>query len=1037
MKSLYELCVPREDVFVDDQVNDALDLADLKNGKIDADRFFEETYVTDGMKELIDNAFQRFSGIGSTGLVRLRQAMGGGKTHNMIALGLLAQYPELRSNMPKDIIHGFNKKIKVVSYTGRESDIQYGIWGEIAKQLGKLDNFKQYFDPIYAAPGQTAWEELLKGEPTLILLDELAPYLSYINKVKAGNGMLAPATETALANLFNAVNKLPNVFVVVGDLTATYEDGGQVIENSFKNLDGEIARTAREIIPVRASSDDLYFILKKKLFSKLPNQNDIVPVATEFKDAVNKARQMGYTSLSADSIYSGVCEVYPFHPCIKDIFARFKENNNFQQTRGFIRLARLMVRSLYIDEAKLAKTKYLINAYDFDLKDDKTTSMINGIKSKLSNAISHDISNEGRAAAEEMDATDNSTDMQEIAKMILMASLGDVTGVVLGLSVSEIIGNMVMPDRDMSNFKKLIEQFNGKAWYLYTDKDGRLFFKDIQNVNARLNSVVTSYSDVQAKQEIKKILERHFAPKTKDCFQKVLVFPSIADISLSKDAITLVLFEPNNKGGLADDLVTFFNECDYPNRVMFLSGQHDTMSILLEAAKERKAIDSILQELHDERVSENDTQYLAAMALSNRISMKIRSAVNETFVTLYYPAKGDRQYSSHEIQMNFESNDFNPEAQVRDLLVSVGKFTVQEKTETDTFRKKIEAKIFTARKMTWADITERAAITCTWNWYYPTALRDLKNKYVIDGYWAEDDGMIDKEPPAPKTAVTVRETHRDKDGTVTLKVMPENGDIVYYEVEQEASNACPRVSDLSAFKTKEMCLYFLCEDTKRVHKTGEQYIWRNNVEVQYNFFDDDYGNKRCELKANNSKVKIKYTTDGSNVRDGAVYLDPFIVDKNATILQAVAFYEKLDIYGDVLTLSIPKFVPGGPEKVITVDDSKPLILDFRFNCNSTRNVYDMLALMDKLSIGVRLENVLISDANDADNYVDISAGNHIWSAVLLKNTIEGIRKNVMDGKESKVTMTVLKLKFNTGAAFKKWVAERKEELSLYNNKFKQ
>lgn len=103
MKSLYELCQPRADVFEDKHQDDVLDLANLTEDSIDADLFFEETYFTDGMKQLVDLAFQRFAGIGATGLIRLKQAMGGGKTHNMITLGLLAKHPELREKYAKNL----------------------------------------------------------------------------------------------------------------------------------------------------------------------------------------------------------------------------------------------------------------------------------------------------------------------------------------------------------------------------------------------------------------------------------------------------------------------------------------------------------------------------------------------------------------------------------------------------------------------------------------------------------------------------------------------------------------------------------------------------------------------------------------------------------------------------------------------------------------------------------------------------------------------------------------------------------------------
>lgn len=1040
MKTLYELCKPRQDVFDDRHQDDALDLANLTDGSIDADLFFEETYFTEGMKQLVNAAFMRFAGKGSDGLICLKQAMGGGKTHNMVTLGLLAQHPELRSKVAGEFTHGVDKEIKVVSYTGRNSDIPYGIWGEIAKQLGKLEKFNPYYSPL-AAPGQSAWIDLLQDEPVLILLDELPPYLDYLRTQQIGTGTLAEVTVTALANLFNAVNKkeLANVCIVVSDLKSTYESGSMLLEKSFKNLEGEMARTAMYIEPVKSSSDDLYNILKKKLFGTLPTEQDVIEVATEYKNAVNKAKKMNYTGIDANSIFNGICQVYPFHPCIKDLFARFKENNNFQQTRGFIRLTRLMVRSLFANEGELAKKKNLINAFDYDLNDNLTSTMITNIKPKITGAISHDICNEGRASAEEIDAIDHSTDMQEIAKMILMASLGDVQGVILGLNVNEIIGYMVTPERDMANFKKLIEQYSGKAWYLYTDKDNRLYFKDIKNVNAQLNNMVSSFNNEEAKQEIKKILRERFAPRAKDCYQKLLVFPAIDEIQLSRENVTLILFEPNVNGGLPDALKKFFLDCDYPNRVMFLSGQHDTMANLLERAKEQRAINSIIAELKSVGTSEKDTQYVAAQNLADKIAMNVNSALNETFVTLYYPSipnsGGSRNYRSREIQMSFENNSFDPEEQVRKLLVEVRKYTDATKTQEDTFRKKVEAKLFTADKMRWADILERAAVNTEWNWYYPTTLRDLKAKCLQNGLWVEEGDMLNKKPPVPKTSVMARDIAR-VDGTVTLKLTPSNGDIVRWEIGQPATSASAQVKDIGAFQTDEMVLYFICEDSTGKHETGDCTCWTNKVKVQYNFYDKN-GMKYCELKADNPKVKIKYTTDGSNPKEGGIYLEPIVINKDAVLLQAVAYYEPIDLYGDVMTATIPAFGKETKKEEKKIDSDKELTLKERMSFGNNKAVYEVLTSMKKFGFTMEVESLTLSDANDPTRFIEIASAGNLWTAEILEKTLENIRNVIMAGIELTTDMVVEKLKFGSGQKFKDWVADNKEEISKYINKVEQ
>lgn len=207
MKTLFDACKPRESVFDETKRDDVLDLTDLAESRIIPSEFFEENFVTDGMNVLFESAFKRFKKQGSTGVIKLTQAMGGGKTHNMIALGLLAKHPQHREKvMGREYKKDTLGKIKVVAFTGRESDVPFGIWGAIAQQLGKKEMFNNYYGPL-SAPGQTAWINLLKGDPILLLLDELPPYLENARSKPIGNSDLSVVTTNALSNLFAAINK--------------------------------------------------------------------------------------------------------------------------------------------------------------------------------------------------------------------------------------------------------------------------------------------------------------------------------------------------------------------------------------------------------------------------------------------------------------------------------------------------------------------------------------------------------------------------------------------------------------------------------------------------------------------------------------------------------------------------------------------------------------------------------------------------------------------------------------------------------------
>ena len=243
MKTIKELCNPRQEIFSDTENDDVQDLLSLLEDDIQPEQFFKVNYRTEGMQLLLKTAFDRFKAKGQQKLIKLTQSMGGGKTHNMISLGLLAKHPEYRKQIiGGDYVDDALGKVEVIGFSGRESDSPNGIWGALAKQLGKEDLFKEYWENGLQAPGLSAWVNLLKGTPKLILFDELAPYLENTKAKTIGNSDLSAVSTHALANLFNALNKseLNNVLIVISDLRAAYQSGGQLPQSSFRELEGEV-----------------------------------------------------------------------------------------------------------------------------------------------------------------------------------------------------------------------------------------------------------------------------------------------------------------------------------------------------------------------------------------------------------------------------------------------------------------------------------------------------------------------------------------------------------------------------------------------------------------------------------------------------------------------------------------------------------------------------------------------------------------------------------------------------------------------------
>lgn len=935
MKSLQQLCEPRAGVFDSQRRDTVLDLTDLISGRIKPGEFFDENFITEGMKTLLDQGFRRLEGKSSQGVFKLKQAMGGGKTHNLLALGLLAGHPEFRA----PIMSGFYKPdpnlgpVKVVAFSGRESDAPYGLWGAIAEQMGKKELFKDLYSPLQA-PGQKAWENLLAGETLLILLDELPPYLENARSRAIGSSDLAQVTATALSNLLVAVGRpgCERVCLVITDLAGAYERGSAVLSD----LEKETHRTAMTLEPVRMNSDELYHILRTRLFEKLPREAEISAVAQGYAGAIRDARQMDITNESPEQFATRINVAYPFHPSIRDLYARFRENPGFQQTRGLIRLMRIVVSRLW--QTGAADRRYLINAYDLDFNDPETLSELAQINSTLENAVAHDIASEGNAVAETMDANLGSTDTQDAARLLFMASLANVPNAVLGLSIPELIAYLAEPGRDVSRLKDdVLAKYAGAAWYLHSTRDGKLFFRNVQNLNAKLESMVKAYDQTQAVAELRDRLLALFQPDNGWCYQRVLPLPATDEIELEQDKVTLVITEPRG-GGLHPDLRKFYDQETLQNRVAFLTGPRDTYTTLIDTGKRLRAIQGILGELAADKTPDNDPQMVQANELWDKIQHSFRSAVRETFTSLWYPT-GEGLMNA-DLLMEFSGNRYRGEEQIVKLLEEKMKFT--RETSDETFLKKCDRRLFTQKVLPWREIKLRAATNPAWQWHHPGALEALKADCLKRDIWREDGGFIDKGPfPQPRTSVNVIEQARDLDtGEVTLRVTPANGDTVYYDVGSEATTASARL-DGGTLRTAELRVSFLAVDSTGAHETGEPVTWTNRITLKRRFFDGA-GGKKLQLEAA-PPAAIRYTTDGSDPKvAGAVYDGPFSVPHGAPF---VMVYAEMDgILSEVEHYIVPADDgKGGAE----VDRTRPADWTHDQAFNSTRDSYEFLTRLRK------------------------------------------------------------------------------------------
>ncbi|AZI45167.1 DUF499 domain-containing protein (plasmid) [Deinococcus psychrotolerans] len=953
--SLASLIKPRSSVFDTQRRDTVLDLIDLMENRIDPHAFFQENYVTEGMSTLLEQGFKRLDGKNEVGIFLLKQAMGGGKTHNLLTFGLLARNPGVRDQalvgMPFQPSRSLGP-VKVVAFSGRH-DAPLGIWGAIAEGLGKKDHFKDYYSPLQA-PGQQAWESLLDGETALILLDELPPYFDNAESKAIGNSNLARVTQTALANLFVALERPGSrkVCLVLTDLNATaYANAGQFMRDALHNTKQEAGRLAMALEPVKLNSDELYRILRVRLFEELPSEALRLEVAQAYAAALRDAKKMGLTDEHPEAFAERVIKSYPFHPLLRDLYGRFRENPGFQQTRGLIRLMRATVAELWnpANNAQGAQDRVLIAPYDVNLNDDATRTEIAQINSNLQNAVAHDIASGGSAVAEELDLREGNRTATDAAKLLLMASLANVQNPTLGLSIPDATAALAAPGRDITRVKAILEDLATRAWYMH-GTDAKLYFKNVKNINAELDDQMRTLSEEHALQELRTRLESMFEVKAGYVYGRVAALPAVDALDIREDRPLLVIFRPH-EAGLHPDLRAVYEATPWKNRVAFLTGSKGTYQSLVIAGKRLRAIQGILGTLEAERTPPNDPQMLQARDLADKAAAQFQMAVRETFTTLHYPTKDG--LSTADFRMEFSGNKYEGEKQVEAALRERQKFT--DEVSGETFRKKVESRLFTQQTLPWSEIKKRAASNSQWQWHKPDALDALRGDMLSRDQWREEGNYINKGPFAqPDTDVTVQQLSRDPDsGEVRLRVVPVHGTTIYWDEGGDATPASARLEG-SELSTKALNISFLCVDDTGDHQSGPARSWHNSLTLKYRSPYQVGADRRLQLQVA-PHATIRYTTDGSNPRaHGAVYSGEFVTVPQGTA-KVLVIAERDGVYSEQLD------IPMRWDKAWTVEAGKPARWSKAVQSSTTAETFTYLDRLKKYSAQVVAPRITVVD----------------------------------------------------------------------------
>lgn len=969
VKQACELAPNALSIDVSDQIEQ---LDQLIKDEGNGESFYAKTFITAGMRDLLRGTIERLAGKSSNAVFHLKQAMGGGKTHLIVGTGLAAKHRDLRHKYCGDVPHiDAFIDARVVAFNGRNSPQHY-LWGEVAHQLGQAEAFKKFWVSGPEAPDETDWTALLKSPtPTLILLDELPPYFQYLGTKTTGMGTVADIATRAFANMLSAAGKLSNVCVVVSDLDASYAQGGALIERALLDARKELGRQEKAITPVDLAGNEVYDILRKRLFTKLPDVAEIHDLAARYGQALEEATKSKVIARGAEALADEIVHTYPFHPRLKDLVALFKENEQFKQTRGLMELMSRLLKSVWERDAD---DVYLIGAQHFDLSISEVRSKLADI-SGMNDVISKDLWDVNFAAhAQAIDAQKGNKNATEVANLLFTASLSTAVNAVKGLTREEVLECVVTPMQSVVEYNAAIDAMLGECWFLHQSQDSKYYFDRQENLTKMLQGIAATAPEAQIDELIRARLKEMFTPSRKTAYSQVIPLPRLNEVLAEvKRNRVLLIIDPATKMP-PEQLDAFFAELPEKNNLLVLTGDKTQMASIEAAA--RKVYATLKAE---NKIPKSHAQYEEYLGKKESAAQDFYSTILGVFDKVIYPAQiGDRapELKVKHLETHRDgSKPFDGEEQIEKTLTRhPKKLFLDVDAEFDALRDFAETNLWNDGAVTidWATAIAREKQRPKMPWMPPKGLDTLKSIAVQRGVWEDlGNGHVSHTPAKKKTAVqVVADTTPHDDGVVVLRVNALNAGPsarIHYAEDDAVSTSSPVLKD-ETLKSKAYRVQFLAVDPNGQFDTGDVTTWTNRLTIRAQF---NATTRQVELLVA-PPAALKYTLDGSEARNGIDYTGPIQLDGNAAKILVFAEggglenKEKFEYPG---ARSGSGSGQGASKPQVIIDRAKPARLNRMVKLGSRQDAYQVITLLKERQVTVEKVQAVVGNSPAAVQFV--------------------------------------------------------------------
>ena len=567
----------------------------------DPETFFHRTYLTHGLRQLVQTVGRRLAGGAGEGVIQLQTPFGGGKTHALLMLYHLFKHHKrvVHLESVQDLLReaGLEEmpSAKVAAFVGTYADVQEGRtpWGEIAAQLGDYERLRVH-DEKRVAPGKEALRDLLEqSAPALLLVDELLEYVVKAAGVRIGEGTLKGQVLAFLQELTETVAALPRVALVLSLPSSLLERYDEAAEEALAQLQRISGRVEAIYTPVEGV--EMYEIMRKRLFDDLGDPVDHRLVADEY---FHLYQSLGDDLPSAmrDAPYRDrMARAYPFHPELIDIlFERWSTFASFQRTRGVLRLLALVVGDLY----KREHPAPLIQPAHLNLRDPAIRrEFLKHVGNVFEGVIAADIADHNAKAPrldEEMGA--------EYRRFCVASSLATAAffysfsaGKVQGVGLPRLRLAFLREGISSAIVGDAVGRLENELWYLHKE-EGRYYFSAQPN----LNRVLLDKQEAVAEEDVvEEIHLRVRATAGKDF--PVYLYPQTSRDIPDNRALKLALFSERHSQSVPKTpalLKELFEQHGegyrtYRNTLLFLLMEDSGLLTLKQMVRRRLALQAI------------------------------------------------------------------------------------------------------------------------------------------------------------------------------------------------------------------------------------------------------------------------------------------------------------------------------------------------------------------------------------------------------------------------------------------------------------